>query len=160
VSERTSIAFSGSMKATPEMLAYTVKAVNRSMELGHFVNVGDNPNGVDLIVVKTMLEADYKQFAVWSVPGEKARVVVYLMEGKKPASASDVTDYMRRDQQLTFASHITFCVWNGVSRGTKTLYDFAAALGREAFLIDFSKPGTKGVAPLITKTPAIERAME
>ena len=48
----THVLITGSRDASPEMLAYARRAVQRTHRLDWTVLVGDNPKGIDLAVVR------------------------------------------------------------------------------------------------------------
>ncbi len=48
----THVLIAGSREATSQMLTYARRAVQRAHECGYTVVVGDNPKGVDMVVVR------------------------------------------------------------------------------------------------------------
>lgn len=131
----------GSREANAAMLDYARRAVRRAYGLGYTILVGDNPKGVDLVVVRECrrLKAKVIVFGVANFPRNggcgqyvKVETDLYLsMKGMR------LNRYTVRDRYIVDQSQIALFIWNGDSPGTKSGYDYAVSRGKTAHLIQF-----------------------
>lgn len=140
----THILIAGSRDATPEMLDYARRAVQRAHRRGWTILVGDNPNGVDLAVVRECrrLKARVIVAGIANFPrnygckhGQYVKVVRDTYLG---AGGLMLNGYAVRDRWMVDMSQHALFIWDGSSPGTKAGYDYAVQRGKDAHLRDFS----------------------
>jgi hypothetical protein len=134
----------GSMKATPRMEQYAVSATKRAMEKRHFVVVGDNPQGIDRIVIQTLIDASYSDWAVTSIPTEYPRALVAIETGKPVPSMNSFEDYHERDVTMCDMVDEGMFIWDGKSKGTLAGFMYMEGQNQTAYLADFSKMQSSG----------------
>lgn len=127
----TTLLICGSRNATPAMLDYARRCVDRADELGWTVVCGD-AEGVDDAVMHHA-HAVGLECVVYGAYGKLRRQTLScsgeLCDG----------DYLARDRRMVDDAEIVVCVWNGKSRGSKYTYDYAVQSGKVAHLMDFSR---------------------
>ncbi len=131
----------GSRKATPEMLAYALKAVARAKERGWQVVVGDAA-GVDASVIDACDELGVPV----EVHGAYGRIRNRTKTGKNIVQKCN---YAARDRIMAEACEACLAVWNGQSGGTRTTLECAGELGKTVWLKNFGSgeggdPCTRG----------------
>ena len=135
----------GSRYATREMQAYTRRVVRRAHQLGWIIVVGDNPQGVDMAVVRECrrLRAKVIVAGIANFPrnggckhGEYVKVERDLY---RSAGGGLLSGYTVRDRWMVDNCQRAMFIWNGESPGTKAGYDYALARGKEAHLITFER---------------------
>jgi len=151
MSEATWILFSGSMKATPAMLEYTRRAVNRAIDKGYMVVVGDNPKGVDLEVIKTCFYRG-KRFVVVSVNGER-RALRHLNQKRPIGSKHTAEDYAERDRAMVDMADEAMFIYNGTSQGTAAAHAYAVKQGIKAHMVTFDVAGKAQVNTTLALIP-------
>jgi hypothetical protein len=120
----------GSRKMTKGMDEYVDRVVERAIQLGWHIVVGDAP-GIDRAVIQA---SDRHQYAHIEVHG------AYLKLRNKSAFGINIehdTNYDQRDRMMIDLADKVLAIWNGVSEGTKRNYDAAKARGKEAWLKSF-----------------------
>lgn len=147
----THILIAGSRDASAEMLNYARRVVQRAHQLGWTIVVGDNPLGVDMVVVRECRRLRTKVIVagVASFPrnggangkhsfkhGEYVKVERDLY---RSAGGNLLSSYTVRDRWMVDNCQRAIFIWNGESPGTKSGYDYALARGRQAHLITFER---------------------
>jgi predicted Rossmann fold nucleotide-binding protein DprA/Smf involved in DNA uptake len=123
------ILITGSRDASPAMIAYAKKVVERAKLRGYSIIVGD-ASGVDDAVIRhcdklgvyVEVWGAYNKLRHKSIQGDN-----HYVEGSYPD----------RDRLMAARCDICIAIWNGVSRGTKITYEAALAYGKEAHLKTF-----------------------
>lgn len=126
----------GSRQATPAMLRTAYRAVQRAKEHGWAVLTGDNPQGVDAAVVRACdrLGVDVTVIGI----ARRAR----NGDSERPNSryiCYQTSSYTQRDRYLAGMADRGLFIWNGASRGTKTVHDYMATLDKPVHLMTFSE---------------------
>ena len=143
------IAFSGSASATAGMVRYAEAAIQRAMIHNWSIMVGDTPQGIDRAIVSALLDASYPYFFIATIQNEAPRVLTAL-RGGNPKSKGTWQDHHLRDRTMVEFADTVMCIWNGKSKGTKAVFDYAIEVGAEAYLVDFSRQDRKAKrAPLL-----------
>lgn len=119
---------SGSRDATPEMLDYARRAVERAYAKEWIIIVGD-AEGVDSAVI----DHAYHIGAVHIVYGLKKPRHTSLGMGWVSVEGG----YLARDRQMARDCDLCLAIWNGVSRGTWYTYNYARKLGKPSWLKNF-----------------------
>lgn len=124
----------GSRQATPAMLQTAYRAVERAKEHGWTVLVGDNPQGVDVAVVRACdrLGIDVTVIGIARQPrngGSRRRSSHYIWY--------QTGSYTQRDRYLASMADRGLFIWNGASRGTKAVHDYMATLDKPVHLMTF-----------------------
>ena len=127
----------GSRVANDQMLEYARRCVSHAMDNGWTIVVGDNPKGVDKVVVDELNQQDYAHVIVVGIARKPrnggVRCGEYIRYG---------TTYTERDQAMAKASNRGIFIWNGdesVSPGTKKGADYMKSLrNKTVHLMDFS----------------------
>ena len=141
----THILVAGSRDASAEMLDYTRRVVQRTHQLGWTIVVGDNPQGVDIAVVRECLRLQAKVIVagIANYPrnggckyGEYVKVERDLY---RSAGGGLLSGYAVRDRWMVDCCNRAIFIWNGDSPGTKAGYDYAIARGKEVDLITFER---------------------
>ena len=114
---------SGSRDATEAMLAYAERAVARAKNVGYQIIVGD-AKGVD-------------QMVIWSCEAWEVALTIQGARGVIRANyepcaliktiALPTKSYRVRDQDMINHADYVLCIWNGRSRGTKYVHDYAVS---------------------------------
>lgn len=127
----TTLLITGSREATPAMLDYARRCVDRAFELNYEIIVGD-AEGVDECVMK-------------HAHALGAMCIVYGANGKLRRQTTSCSpeivagNYLARDKAMALACDRCIAIWNGHSRGTMHTLNYAKAAGKECWLKDFSK---------------------
>lgn len=141
----THVLIAGSRDASTEMLDYARRVVRRAHQLGWIIVVGDNPQGVDMVVVREcrFLRAMVIVAGVANFPrnggckhGEYVKVERDLY---RSAGGGMLSGYAVRDRWMVDICHRAMFIWNGESAGTKSGYDYAVTRGKEAHLMTFER---------------------
>ena len=141
----THVLIAGSRDASPEMIAYTKRVVQRAHQLGWTIVVGDNPQGVDMAVVRECRHLRAKVIVAGAANfprnggckhGDYVKVERDLYRG---ASGNLLSGYTVRDRWMVDNCNRAIFVWNGDSPGTKSGYDYAIMRGKDAHLITFER---------------------
>lgn len=119
------ILISGSRSLTNEM-NYALALVGRCKELGATVLVGDAA-GIDNLVLRACHQL--------SVPC----IIHHIARSPRHLSSSAQTirvdgSYTHRDEYMVEHADLVMCVWDGTSRGTKHVFDYAKSLNKQAYL--------------------------
>ncbi|QPC81679.1 reverse transcriptase-like protein [Phototrophicus methaneseepsis] len=142
--QTTHLMIAGSRDATAQMLDYARRAVRRAHEKGFAILVGDNPKGVDMVVVRECrrLQIPVIVAGVGNFPrnGEcKHGTYVKVHRDTYRASGGHLLHrYTVRDRWMVDQAQMGLFVWNGDSPGTKAGYNYATQRGKDAHLINFS----------------------
>ena len=122
----------GSRRASRAMLAYASRLVDRAHQQGWSIIVGD-ADGVDTAVIE---RCDALGVSV-EVHGGKGKMRRTTKTGTNIAHPEGFLD-----RDAIMARECTCCaaVWNGHSRGTRFTFDAVKALGKQTWVVDFSKP--------------------
>ena len=141
----THVLIAGSRHASAEMLDYARSVVRRAHQLGWTIVVGDNPQGVDMAVVRECrrLRAQLIVAGVANFPrnggckhGGYVKVERDLYRG---AHGEWLNGYTVRDRWMVDNCQRAMFIWNGDSPGTKAGYDYALTRGKQAHLITFER---------------------
>jgi len=133
----------GSRYATREMRDYARKVVRRAHAKGYTILVGDNPKGIDDVVVQECrrLKAKVIVAGVGNRPrnggcwhGSYVKVASDTYRGM---GGTLLNRYTVRDRWLADNAHMGVFIWNGDSPGTKTGHDYMVERGKDAHLINF-----------------------
>ena len=141
----THIMIAGSRYATREMRHYARRVVRRAAQLGHVIVVGDNPKGVDLVVVQECrrLQAKVVVVGIANYPrngGCKHGSYIKVERDTYRGMGGNLLDaYTVRDRYMADMSQLGVFVWDGRSPGTKTGHSYMASRGKQAHLINFAK---------------------
>jgi hypothetical protein len=128
----------GSRHASAELLKRAYMAVERARANGWAILVGD-AEGVDAAVIVgcNKLGVNYLCAGITRAPrSENFRSAAQGGTGFYIRHASDVRgDYAARDRLLVDMADRVLCLWNGGSRGTRLVYDYARKVGRPVDLL-------------------------
>lgn len=116
-----SLLISGSRDATKAMLDYAFRAVERAGERGWQIVVGDAP-GIDQAVIDACNLFDVR----CEIYGAKSSIRARVHPGQT-TMALPTRSYRVRDQDMVNHADYVLCLWNGRSRGTRYVYEFATA---------------------------------
>lgn len=140
------IAVSGSRESTPAMDRYAERVIEKAIQQNNLIMFGDNPYGVDWVVLNYIYNHQdripEKQWTV-CVPGntsDKPRNIARLNE-EPVYNKWQYEQYYKRDCDMADFADVTICIWDGQSRGTKELFDYARSVKRQAWLVTFDKQG-------------------
>jgi hypothetical protein len=140
----THVLITGSYEASPQMLAYARRAVQRAHQLGWTVLVGDNPKGIDLTVVRECrrLKAKVIVAGIANFPRnfgcKQGHYVKVARDLYRSAGGELFGGYAVRDRWLVDMSQHALFIWNGHSSETLAGYEYAVQRGKDAHLKDFS----------------------
>lgn len=127
----TILLITGSREATPDMLDYARRCVDRAKERGFEIICGD-AEGVDEAVMQ-------KAHAI----GVPCRVYGAYRKIRRRTPSCEVQilagDYPSRDIVMAQVCDICVAVWNGMSSGTRITFEAARKLDKEVHIRDFSK---------------------
>lgn len=139
VDDRTAyrLLIAGSRVATDKMLEYARRCVSYAIDKGWTVVVGDNPKGIDHVVVQELNQLSYTHVIVVGIAKTPRNGGVkggqYIQYGKT---------YTERDQGMAKASDRGIFIWSGdqqVSPGTKRGADYMKSLSNKRVdLMNFS----------------------
>lgn len=115
----------GSRAMVPAGLDYTSKCIERVQKLGWEVICGDAP-GVDQRVLRECQRLGIK-LAVYTPIGYHTRAARYDGVIYKHVGMG----YSGRDQEMVKMCDRVLVVWNGESRGSKAVHDFALGIGKQ-----------------------------
>lgn len=141
----THILIAGSREATPEILQFARRAVQRAQQKGYTILVGDNPQGVDRAVVRECNRLRVPVIVAGVAPfprnggcrhGQYVRVTSELY---RASQGRTLNRYTVRDRWMVDQAQICLFIWNGKSPGTKAGHVYAVQRGKEAHLINFSR---------------------
>jgi ribonuclease HI len=144
-SPATLILIAGSRYATPAMLDYARRVVQRAHSQGYTLLVGDHPQGVDQAVVETCrrLKAkvvvagiDHRPRNGGCAHGEYIQInrdIYRAMGGDR------LNPYTVRDRWMVDNATLGIFIWNGKSQGTRLGYDYMVSRGKQAHLMPFKK---------------------
>ena len=141
--QTTTVLIAGSRDATPQMLDYARRAVRRAKERGYMIMVGDNPQGVDMAVVRECrrLRVQVIVAGAGNFPRNRGcQHGSYIKVYRDTYRASNgylLNRYTVRDRWMVDNAQIGIFIWNGESAGTKKGYDYMLARKKDAHLIDF-----------------------
>lgn len=130
------------MNSTPQMEAYAVRAIDKALQQGNFLFIGDNPNGIDWVILNHLVskETPRLQYTICTAAQERPRSVARL-NGQGFNSLKRFEDYVNRDRCMVEFADVLMAIWDKSSKGTKGTFDYACAIGREAYLITFDDNG-------------------
>lgn len=122
------VLISGSRDSTPEMRLFAFKAVECIHENGWTLIVGDAP-GIDTAAVMHAMTLGCP-FLVYHtdalrIPNVPVGSII---------NCHGMT-YTERDEAMVRDAGIVFCIWNGSSKGTKHVFDYASRWEREHKLV-------------------------
>lgn len=119
---------------------YVQRVVARAIEQGYTIYVGDAP-GVDAFVVEACREMSYQNHTVTFALTQQPRnggcgytITQELVLNDPNNGIVSFKDYTHRDRYMVELSDIVMCIWNGHSRGTRRVFDYAQMLGKDAHL--------------------------
>lgn len=144
VQTTTHLMIAGSRTATSQMLDYARRAVRHAHDRGYTVIFGDNPNGVDMAVVRECRRL--KTPVIVAGPSNFPRnggckhgqYVMIHPDTYCAANGRRLNRYTVRDRWLADTAQIGLFIWNGASPGTKAGFDYMIRRGKDAHLINFS----------------------
>lgn len=119
----------GSRNASPKMIEYAKKVVERAHELGWSIIVGDAP-GVDWMVIA---HCDFL-FVPVEVHGAFGKCRNQSSQGN---NITHKCTYPERDRIMADLCDRCVGVWNGKSHGTKITHEAVLALGKPSYLKNF-----------------------
>lgn len=119
----TTLLITGSRSASPVMLDYARRCVQRAKERGYTVIVGD-AHGVDAAVMDECHRLDVPHVIVGGFHKVRRRTA----SGRTYAHGGTFLD---RDRYMVEACDICIAVHNGISRGTAYTASYAQTLGKE-----------------------------
>jgi hypothetical protein len=131
---RITVLITGSLQATPAMLAKVEEVVQWVKRQGHTLVVGDAP-GVDAHV-RVCAEALSVPTTVYGAYGR--------LRGRRRGHEQVVVvpeDYTVRDRLMAQACDLCVEVWNGRSRGTRSTFEHARRLGTRVVVRNFGGAG-------------------
>jgi len=139
-----SLLISGSRIATAAMLDYARAAVTNAKERGWCVIVGD-AFGVDRVVADECRALDVQVFVYGIAENPRNGA---LWAGKNMYTwLSGAQNYRQRDEHMVRLANSVLCIWNGESKGTKHVYDYAKRLKKVAWLAVVDEDGKVGIVP-------------
>ena len=143
----TILLISGSRHATDLMQAYAVKCVQRALDNGWSLIAGD-AIGVDALVARLVCpiqddSAPDVLLTVYGIQDEprnhaQGHHVAYKNIYDVQQFGIHVTDYTTRDRYMVHVADYVMCIWNGDSKGTKAVYEYAKEIGKQAWLKEFA----------------------
>ncbi len=139
------VMIAGSRYATREMLDYARRAVQRAHAKGYTVIVGDNPKGVDMVVVQECRRLKVRVIVagITNFPrnyGCKHGSYIKVERDLYRVMGGELLDgYSARDRWMVDQAQICLFVWNGDSPGTKIGYNYAVQRGKDAHLVNFDR---------------------
>jgi len=124
------------MNSTPQMEQYAVRAIDKSLTQGNFLFIGDNPKGIDWIILNHLMMKDTArmQYSICTAAGERARSVA-RMNNEPFNSLKRFEDYVNRDRCMVEFADVTMCIWDGKSKGTRGTFDYACDIKALAYLV-------------------------
>jgi ribonuclease HI len=145
----THVLIAGSRYANREALDYARRVVRRVHQLGHTIVVGDNPKGVDMVVVQECrrLKAKVLVVGVTNSPrngGCSHGSYVKVERDTYRAAGGHLFDrYHVRDRWMVDNCTRGMFIWNGNSKGTKRGYEYMVSRQKEAHLVTFALKGAR-----------------
>lgn len=120
MSEVYRLLITGSRDATPDMLDYARRCVERAKERGWEIVVGDAA-GVDAAVIEACckLGVTYQVYGITPDPRNGPKGFYTRV---------DATSYLTRDEVMVRRSDRCIAIWNGRSRGTLYTFNYARKL--------------------------------
>jgi uncharacterized phage-like protein YoqJ len=156
--DRPTILICGSREASPVLLDYARRATLRALENGWWIIAGDAV-GIDQAVAETVRDhfhhkdemmlgmrvyglGDAPRHGVMQHPVDYCKLRNYN-ERTTSGSAGriflreyviPVKTYQQRDECMVRLADKVLCIWNGMSKGTLAVYEYAESLEKEAWL--------------------------
>lgn len=131
------VLLAGSQNATEPMLKLVRRAVAWAKDEGLQIVVGDNPRGVDAAVIRECNRVGIR--AVVAGISRQSRVELGHCVYKQVTVDGRGRDaYLARDRYMIDRCERGYFIWDGASPGTKTGYEYMAAQGKTARLMDFA----------------------
>lgn len=161
MSDRPTLLICGSREASPVLLDYARRATLRALEHGWWIIAGDAV-GIDQVVAETVRDhfqhEDELMFGIrvyglgdaprHGIGGNIGRIHFQKLTGYTKQTVTRgrrdvhvyneyiaISSYTDRDRYMVREAQKVLCIWNGSSRGTLAVYEFAEELGKEAWLI-------------------------
>lgn len=130
--------------------------VNAAAEKRVFILFGDAPAGVDRWVGERLTELPYRNAALFT-PLREPRIpkppgAIAINDRLVTSSAIGILplrNYTDRDHYMVELADVVIAIWNGDSRGTRSVYEYAMQIGRDAHL--YRPEATLQPAPLYTQ---------
>lgn len=123
---------------------YVDRIVKSAISNGERIIVGDNPKGVDAMVVNSVIFYGYGTvYGVTPTPRyNPAKRLNYKVVGTGIANPR-YGDYRRRDKHMMDQADLVVCIWNQKSRGTLSLFRDACNASKKASLLVFEQGAIK-----------------
>lgn len=156
--DRPTLLICGSREANAALLDYAQRATLRALERGWWIIAGDAV-GIDQVVAETVRDhfhhedelmlgmrvyglGDAPRHGVMQFPVDYCKLRSYSQRTHEGSGGRlylreyviPITTYTDRDRYMVREASKVLCVWNGVSRGTLAVYEYAESLGKEAWL--------------------------
>ena len=127
----TKLLISGSREANSKLLHYVHFIVERAKVNGFHVICGD-AGGVDSQCWHSCQELDvpYTVYGIADKPRNDAPIINF--EVVRPART-----YEQRDRTMVEMADKVMCIWNGESKGSLAVYEYAKAQGKDCWLYKF-----------------------
>src|SRR5216684_393027 len=140
------------------MLTAAFKAVERAKANGWAILVGD-AEGVDAAVIDACnaLQVNYVCFGISTKPRNGR--VAYIHDGGTGrywrVDVKTAYDYTSRDQRMIDLADRVLCIWDGQSKGTAAVAQYARGIHKQVDVLTFNKalPARK-IAPIDKSTLA------
>lgn len=129
---------SGSRNATKEMLDYAASVVTVANRNKFIILVGDAP-GIDQVVVETCTIVNAVCICVGITKDPRNGGAQNLRSTYKHLKNAN---YTARDRHMVERAAKIICIWDGKSKGTKAVYDYAQELGKPVLLKTFQAKET------------------
>lgn len=158
--DRPTLLICGSREASPVLIDYARRATLRALENGWWIIAGD-ALGIDQVVAETVRDhfqhADelmygMRVYGIGDAPrhgiGDNTGRIHFqkltgytkqmVTHGRRDVHVYNehipVNSYTDRDRYMVREADKVLCIWNGSSRGTLAVYEYAEELGKEAWL--------------------------
>jgi hypothetical protein len=123
------------------MLESAVAIVAKVWFYGDTLLVGD-ALGVDAAVVKAAegLRLGYQCYGIDNAPRNGANNYINVSPMLQLRHYSAQRRFQMRDFYMVENADVVICIWNGKSRGTRVVYDYATQQGKTVYLKQFTQP--------------------
>lgn len=126
--------------STAEPRAYVQRVVERVIEQGHSIVMGDS-QGVDEWVCEFVNAANYRKVYVYGLTPQPLNGWggFYLCDHIGKDGIQSFTSDSHRDRYIAKLADQCLCIWNGSSDETLNVHNYAQSLGKKTNLITLTE---------------------
>ena len=143
----TKLLIAGSRFPIIGMREYAIRCVLRAKSLNWDIIVGDNPSGIDKIVIDTCYDNKVKHSVFYSqiiglrYHSETSNVVGIdsgIQYENPKSTISRLREFTYRDRRMIINADKCMFIWDGISKGTQNGWEYCKDVNKPGWLKDFS----------------------